>query len=59
MVHNLWPGPGWVPGVIVEVLGSVTYLVKTNEGQRWKRHTDQTKSWIAPSPVRILGYRNR
>ena len=50
MVRNLRPGPDWIPGVIVEVLGPVTYLIETEEGLRWKRHTDQLKSWITPAP---------
>ncbi len=49
MVRNLRPGPDWVPGVIREVL--VTYIVETDEGMRWKRHTDQIKRCIAPLPI--------
>ena len=25
---NLWPGPDWVPGIIAEVLGPVTYIIE-------------------------------
>jgi len=50
MARNLQPGPDWIPGTIAEVLGPVTYIIETDEGQRWKRHTDQIKSWIAPTP---------
>ena len=43
------PGPDWIPGTIAEVLGPVTYIIETDEGQRWKRYADQIKSWIAPT----------
>ena len=49
MARNLRPGPDWIPGTIAEVLGPVTYIIETDEGQRWKRHADQIKSWIAPT----------
>jgi len=34
------PGPMWMPGVIVEVLGPLSYQVKHNDGQMIKRHAD-------------------
>lgn len=46
MVRDFRSGPNWVPAVIVEVLGPVTYIVETDHGQHWKRHVDQIKSWI-------------
>ena len=50
LVRNLRPGPDWIPGNIVEVLGPVTYIVETLEGgQHWKRHIDQLKDWLAPA----------
>lgn len=42
MVRNLRPGPAWVPGVIVERLGPLSYLVETSE-QFWKRHAEQIR----------------
>ena len=53
MARNLRPGPDWIPGTIVEVLGPVTYTVETDEGHRWKRHAEQIKSWV-PSTSREL-----
>ncbi len=50
MIRNHRPGPDWIPGTVVEVLGPVTYIVDTDEGQRWKRHADQLKNWITPTP---------
>eukprot|EP00731_Ephydatia_muelleri_P034546 Em0065g7a len=41
MSRNLRNGPDWVPGVIVERLGPLTYLVQVSSGAFWKRHVDQ------------------
>ena len=49
MARNLHPGLDWIPGTIAEVFGPVTYIIETDEGQRWKRYADQIKSWIAPT----------
>ena len=46
LARNMRPGPAWIPGTIVEVLGPVTYVVETETGQRWKRHADQLKDWL-------------
>ena len=46
MVRDYRFGTNWIPGVVVEVLGPVTYIVETDIGQRWKRHIDQIKRWI-------------
>ena len=43
MARNLRPGPDWVPAIIVERLGPVSYLVETSERQLWKRHIDLLK----------------
>ena len=57
MVRDFQQGPDWIPGTITEVLGPVTYLVDTDEGHRWKRHGDQIKGWIAPTPRADLSAR--
>ena len=50
LVRNHRPGPDWIPGTIIEVLGPVTFIVETEDGgQRWKRHIDQLKDWLAPT----------
>ena len=54
LARNLRPGPDWIRGTIVEVLGPVTYIVEVDGGQRWKRHIDQLKDWLAP----IVGERH-
>lgn len=46
MVRNFRSGPDWVPAVVIEVLGPVTYIVETDYGQHWKRHVDHVKSWM-------------
>ena len=46
MVRDYRSGTNWIPAVVVEVLGPVTYIVETDTGQRWKRHLDQIKNWI-------------
>ena len=49
----------WLPGVVVKQRGPVSYLVKLNTGQVWRKHVDQirqvgndsSESEIATSPV--------
>ncbi|KAL5488826.1 hypothetical protein EMCRGX_G017834 [Ephydatia muelleri] len=36
----------WVPGVIVERLGPLTYLVQVSSGAFWKRHVDQLRTSV-------------
>ena len=43
MARNLRPGPDWIPAVVTEILGPVTYLVRVGD-HTWKRHADQLKS---------------
>jgi len=38
--HNFRSGPRWAPGVIVERLGPLTYLVQVDSGIFWQRHID-------------------
>lgn len=40
MAQNLRPGPKWVPGVVVERVGPLSYLVQVRNGAFWKRHVD-------------------
>lgn len=40
MARNLRPGAPWVPGVIVEQLGPLTYQVQVGGGLMRKRHVD-------------------
>ena len=43
MAKNYRNGPKWVPGVIVEQLGTLTFLVQLDNGMFWKRHVDQLR----------------
>ena len=40
MAKNFRNGPRWLPGVIVEQLGTLTFLVQLDNGMFWKRHVD-------------------
>ena len=43
MAKNLRPGAAWVPGVVVERVGPLTYLVQVGDGELWKRHIDHLR----------------
>ena len=43
MAKNYRNGPKWLPGVIVEQLGTLTLLVQLDNGMFWKRHVDQLR----------------
>lgn len=47
-MRNLRPGPKYVPGVIVERVGPLSYLVSVQDGVTWRRHVDHLKP-LAPS----------
>ncbi|KAM7281410.1 uncharacterized protein ISCGN_005791, partial [Ixodes scapularis] len=36
-------GPKWLPGIITEITGPVSYKVRTIDGRFWKRHVDQIR----------------
>ena len=40
MARNLRPGADWVPAVVVERLGPLSYLVETSDMLLWRRHVD-------------------
>ena len=46
MAKNLRPGPDWVPAVVVEKLGPLSYLVETSESILWRRHVDHLKERV-------------
>ena len=45
MVRNFRPGQDWVPAIVVERLGPVSYLVETADHQMWRRHLDHLKEF--------------
>ena len=44
MVKNFCSDPTWIPGVIIQKLAPLTYLVEVQGGLKWKRHIDHIKS---------------
>ena len=49
MVRNLRSGPNYIPGVIVERQGPLSYLVSIQDGVAWHRHVDHLKE-LGPQP---------
>ena len=43
--------PKWIPGVIVEKTGSLSYRVKVGPGSIWRRHVDQLLASEISQPV--------
>ena len=43
MVKNLYPGENWIPGIMLQELHSVSYLVDVGEGRAWKYHVDHLR----------------
>uniref|UniRef100_A0A671QI48 Reverse transcriptase/retrotransposon-derived protein RNase H-like domain-containing protein n=1 Tax=Sinocyclocheilus anshuiensis TaxID=1608454 RepID=A0A671QI48_9TELE len=39
----------WIPGVIIDVTGPLSYKVRTSDGQMHRRHVDQLRDRVAPS----------
>ena len=48
--HKFCEGPRWAPGVIVERLGPLTYLVQMDTGVFWRRHVDHLRTAHDKSP---------
>ncbi len=54
MARNLRPGDPYVQATVISKLVPVTYMVKTQDGQSWKRHIEQLKDLAtshSPTPV--------
>ena len=45
MVKNFRTGPTWVPGIIVQQLGPLTYMIEVFAVKFWKRHVDHVKNY--------------
>ena len=52
MAKNVGLGPNWVPATITKVLGQVTYEVKRDNGQVWKRHVELFKKFTKSNCMR-------
>ena len=42
--RNYRDGPDWVPATIVDQLGPLSYLVRLQQGELWRRHIDHLRS---------------
>ncbi|XP_031747556.1 uncharacterized protein K02A2.6-like [Xenopus tropicalis] len=52
--RNYGAGPKWVPAVITEVTGPVSYKVHCDDGQEWHRHVDQLRRHVQPSNSTLM-----
>ena len=43
MAKNYRPGPLWIPGIVEEQTGPVSYRIRLHSGIRWRRHADQLR----------------
>ena len=57
MVKNFCTGPTWVPGIIAQQLGPLTYMIEISAGKFWKRHVDHVKDYpskgLSSAPVNL------
>ena len=53
MVKNCCEGSKWVPGVIIENTGPVSYVVKTLDGSVWRRHVDQIREYVSEQSLQV------
>ena len=54
MVHNLRPGPTWIPDTIVGRNGPLSYVVQVRGEQVWKRHIEHLRE-MGDTPVTSRG----
>ena len=50
MAKNFGSGSAWIPGVIVEQIGPLTYAINISDGRPWKHHVDHIKEYAMPHP---------
>ena len=43
---NFRPGPDWLPAQVTAKLGPLSYLIKTDDKQVWRRHVDHLKARV-------------
>jgi len=55
MARNWSGGPNWLPGVIVDKHGPLTFEVKMRSGQIWKRHVDHLKPLLKAADEPVTG----
>lgn len=44
MVKTFRPGPGWIPGTVLQKTGPLSYVVEVQDNLQWKRHVDHLKA---------------
>ena len=50
MAKNFGSGSAWIPRVIVEQIGPLTYVINNSDGRLWKHHVDHIKEYAMPRP---------
>ena len=50
IAKNFGSGSVWIPGVIVEQIGPLTYVINISDGRLWKHHVDHIKEYAMPRP---------
>ena len=43
---NYREGPKWVPAMVVQKCGPLSYIVETQDHQKWRRHVDQIRKSV-------------
>ena len=51
-------GPYWVAGIITELHGPVSFIVRLSNGDEWRRHIDQLRDRDAKAPVPLVTTKN-
>ena len=58
-VKNHRPGPSWLPGIIVESTGSLSFRVQLEDERIWRCHQDQLRHRVTnPEPTQISSPRS-
>ncbi|XP_054875417.1 uncharacterized protein K02A2.6-like [Amphiprion ocellaris] len=53
LIRNYSYGPKWIPGVIQDFSGPLSYTVNVGSGQVVKRHVDQVRARLADSELNV------
>ena len=53
MARNFRAGEDWIPGVVMQQLGPLTYLVNVSDGRVWKRHVNFLKEFRGLGTERV------
>ena len=50
MAKNFGSGSAWIPRVLIQQIGPLTYVIDVSEGRLWKHHVDHMKEYAMPRP---------